>query len=240
MPGDDTGQPAQSTFEKDGQNQGFWPRFLWHSAEGRVIWVGVILLLGFIGFLAWNALHAPKRFQWILAMTGTHLLFGRAAAMTYGYSATLNHTTVIVVNVAIETLMVFFLYPLFVLSWRNLLVFKALRKIVSRTIESAQVHQDTIRKYGILGLFVFVWSPFWMTGPVVGSAIGYLLGLRIWVNFSVVLTGTALATVCWSYFLRELHERVSAYGPIGPVVVLMIIAGIVISGMLIRRRRHRK
>ena len=30
-----------------------------------------------------------------------------------------------------------------------------------------------LRKFGIAGLFVFVFAPFWMTGPVVGAIIGW-------------------------------------------------------------------
>ena len=73
-----------------------------------------------------------------------------------------------------------------------------------RIHKAADAHKETVRKYGIAGLFLFVWFPFWMTGPVVGCVIGFMIGLRIRLNLSIVLAGTYMAIIGWAVFLRDL------------------------------------
>ena len=43
-----------------------------------------------------------------------------------------------------------------------------------------------------------------MTGPVVGSIIGFLIGLRPWVNIVTVLGSTCVAIGVWALLLNEL------------------------------------
>ena len=127
--------------------------------------------------------------------------------ISFGYSFELSNILVICTNIIIETILVLIFYPLFVFSWSSILVIKPLRRIMKRTNIAAEAHQDTIRKYGVIGLFMFVWIPFWMTGPMVGCAVGYLLGFSPWKNLTIVLSGTYLAIICWALLLRKIHDR---------------------------------
>ena len=83
----------------------------------------------------------------------------------------------------------------------------------------------------MIGLLAFVCLPFWMTGPVVGCAIGFLLGLRTWVNLTVVLAGTYLAIGGWALLLRELHARVAEYSVFGPMVLMALIVLIAVAAI---------
>ena len=86
-----------------------------------------------------------------------------------------------------------------------------------------------------------MWFPFWMTGPVVGCAIGFLLGLRAWVNMVVVLAGTYVAIFVWALFLREVHERVAAYSSRAAVVVMIVlIVAIALAHFLHRACRENR
>jgi hypothetical protein len=78
-------------------------------------------------------------------------------------------------------------------------------------------------KWGIPGLLIFVWFPFWMTGPVVGCIIGFLIGMRPWVNLTVVLLGTYLAIVSWGLVLNQIYEELAKIGPYVPFVFVGII-----------------
>lgn len=74
--------------------------------------------------------------------------------------------------------------------------------------KAAERHRPIITKLGIPGLFLFVFAPFWMTGPIVGCIIGYLLGLRHWVNLTVVILGTCFATVAWNMLMGKLNIHI--------------------------------
>ncbi len=155
--------------------------------------------------------------------------------MSFGYAVNLSHGVVVPVNMLIETILVLLFYPLFVFSWRHLVEIPGLSKIIKRTSRVAEAKRETIRKYGMIGLLAFVFLPFWMTGPVVGCAIGFLLGLQTWVTLTVVLAGTYLAIGGWALLLRELHVRVAEYSVFGPMVLTALIVLIAVAGYLLHR-----
>ena len=220
--------------EEAEQKQRAWIRLL-QSGEGRVLAIGLALALLGISAIALTWLWSPPLAQVLVAMTAMNILFGRAAAMSFGYAVGLGHGVVVPVNMLIETILVLLFYPLFVFSWRHLVDIRGLSRIIKRTTAAAEANRETIRKYGMIGLLAFVWLPFWMTGPVVGCAIGFLLGLRIWVNLTVVLAGTYLAIGGWALVLRELHARVAEYSVFGPMALLALIVLIAVASYLLHR-----
>ena len=211
--------------------------FLTHS-EGRLLMAGVALALTYAFWLGIKMLFSPDQSQVLIGMTATQIIFGRAAGMAFGYSLDLKHSTVIPMCMVIETITVLIFYPLFVFSWRQLFVINWLKNIFMRIRNAAETKKDVVQRYGIIGLFVFVWIPFWMTGPVVGCVIGFLLGLRLWVIMTAVLAGTCVAIFGWAFFLRQLHDQVASYSSYA-AMVLMILLVIIIVGHLLHRTHHK-
>lgn len=211
------------------------------SKEGRLLLAGIGLALALAAWLGIGALLSPDRAQVLIGTTATGIVFGRAACMAFGYSLGLGHTTVIPICVVIESIFVLVFYPLFVFSWQHLLVIKGLKHTFERVHEAAQAHQAKIQRYGPIGLFVFVWFPFWMTGPLVGSVIGFLLGVKLWLNMTMVLGGSCVAILGWAFLLRHVHDQIAASHP----YVLPVVAGAVLvaggGALLIHQyHRHRK
>ena len=136
-------------------------------------------------------------------------------------------------------LLVLFLYPLFILSWNRLLDIGELEKWASSARRNAEKYQPLIKKYGLLGLFVFVWFPFWMTGPIIGSIIGYLLGFRHRVTLAIVLAGTLIAISCWGLVLRYVQEWAFSIDPKAPWIIVALIAVLILAAYLVRKLSHR-
>ena len=170
------------------------------------------------------------------AMSFSNIIFGRAVSMSIGYAAEYSHLLVVSVNIWVETVLVLLFYPVFVFSMRKLVVFPRLKRFLERTQAAAERHHHKVRRYGIIGLFTFVWFPFWMTGPVVGSAIGYLLGFPSWLTVLVVLAGTYIAIGGWAYLLLGLHARAAEIGPWAPALIVGLIILIVLAGYWLNRR----
>ncbi|MHC4226660.1 MAG: small multi-drug export protein [Planctomycetota bacterium] len=208
------------------------------SPEGRILLIGAALAFAYIFWLGVKLLLSPDEFQVLTGMTAMNIMFGRAAAMAFGYSLGLEHAKVIPICMTIETILVLIVYPLFVFSWRHLLVIKGLKNIFDRIHKSAEARKDKVQKYGLIGLFAFVWFPFWMTGPVVGCVIGFLLGLRSWLNITVVLSGTYLAILAWAFFLRRFRDSVAAYSSQAAMVLMVLLIVIIIAGSLMHRTLH--
>ena len=229
----------QKTGELDSEQKNQLKVTLLTSPEGRLLLTGVALAFTCTLWLGVKLLASPQDSQVLVGMTATQILFGRAAGMAFGYSLGLGHKTVIPICLIIETIMVLILYPLFVFSWRHLLVIKWLKNVFERTNKAAEFHKEKIQKYGIISLFIFVWFPFWMTGPVVGCVIGFMLGLRVWVNITVVLSGTCAAILGWAFFLRQFHEHVAPYSSYATMVLVMLLIIIVIIGRHMHKVYHK-
>jgi uncharacterized membrane protein len=216
----------------------------WKSAlrtpEGLVLLAGLCLSLALMAALAVTAVWSPAYAQLLAGVIATNLVFGRVTAMSLGYATGLDEITVVLANMLIETILVLASYPLFVFSWNELLDVRKIRPYLRAVREAAERHQDAIRRYGVIGLFLFVWSPIWMTGPVIGCAIGVLLGLAMRVTLSVVLAGTYVAILVWALAMRELHEQAARVGSLGPLVLFASLVAIVAAGYLLRRRARRR
>jgi len=170
--------------------------------------------------------------EWTLvfaAMTGLNLLIGRAAGMSFGYANGLDHLVVIGSNVLVETIQVLVIYPLFVLSWRNLVDVRRLHRFLVQMRRSAEASQAQVARYGMVGLFVFVFLPFWMTGPVVGSVIGFLIGLKARQNLSTVLAATYVAIGVWAVAFEQLNELLAAYGRYAAFATVLAFAALAIA-----------
>lgn len=211
------------------------------SKEGRLLLCGVALALMFAAWIGVRVLLAPERAQVLVGTTATGIVFGRAACMAFGYSLGLGHGTVIPICIVIEAIFVLVFYPLFVFSWQHLLIIKSLKHTFEQVQDAAEAHQAKIQRYGPIGLFVFVWFPFWMTGPLVGSVIGFLLGVRLWLNMTMVLGGTCVAILGWAFLLRHVHERIASSNP--ALLPVVAVAVLVVGGgtyVIQRRLRRRK
>jgi len=223
------------------KNQLKWT--LLNSAEGRLLLVGVALAFIYILWLGITLLFSPEEFHAFLGTTTTELLFGRAAGMTVGYSLGLENREVIPICAVIETVSVLIFYPLFVLAWEHLLVVRSLKNAFDRAHKAALTHQAKIQRYGVVGLFAFVWFPFWMTGPMVGSVIGFLLGLTVWLNMTIVLGATYAAIFTWALLLRHVHERAASHSAYAPVLLVFLVIAVVIAGRflppLLRKIKNR-
>lgn len=214
---------------------------LFSSPEGRVLLFGVALAFLCSFWLGVKLLFEPQQSQVLIGMTATEIMFGRAAAMAFGYSLGLKHATVIPLCIMVETILVLVFYPLFVFSWRRLLVLRWLKKTFERTQESAETHIDVVQRYGIVGLFVFVWFPFWMTGPVVGCVIGFMIGLSMKVNLTAVLTGTYLAIFGWAFLLLEFHDKAASFSSYAAMTLMMLLVLIIVIAHFLQKniRNHK-
>jgi len=216
-------------------------RQLLKTTEGYILLLGIAIALAGLSVMAMVTFWSPQLSEIISAMIIANLTFGSVVSMSIGYVAGYSYDLPISVNMWIETVVVLLFYPVFVLSMRKLVIFPRLKRVLDRTQKVAESHHGRVRRYGIIGLFMFVWIPFWMTGPVVGSAIGYLLGFPAWITLTVVILGDFMTMLTWSYFLLGMYTRAAALGPWASVIIIAIIMLFVLAAYLLERRdRNRK
>ncbi len=208
------------------------------STEGLFLVAGLSLagLLALGLGIGWYL--SPERSLSYVVMTSLTFFIGPATGMTFGYASGFAHAQVVPLNMLVETVQVLIVYPLFALSWRQLIELRRLKPYVVRMHDAAESHSGRVRRFGIVGLFIFVFVPFWMTGPVVGSIVGFLIGLRPWVNVVVVLLATYVATGIWALLLNELSAWAATVHRFAPYALVLAIALIVAAGHLWQRHRN--
>lgn len=213
-------------------------RKLFKTTEGRILLLGIVIALAGIIIMGLVAFWSPHTSRMMGAMCFTNIIFGTIVSMSIGYGAGYGHSLVIPVNIWVETVMVLLFYPVFVFSMRKFVEFPRLGGFLQHTHAAAERHHDKVRSYGVIGLFIFVWLPFWMTGPLVGSAIGFLLGFPAWLTISVVLAGTCVAMIVWAFLIFSLYTHAAIFGPWAPVLITGLIILFILAGYRLNRRNH--
>jgi uncharacterized membrane protein len=207
--------------------------------EGKILFSAMLLLALYIGVTVFCGIFFPDFYEIIIAVTASNIVVGRVPGISVAYAMEGSFYTAVGITFAIETMLVLFIYPLFIMSWNKLLDNRILKKWSARMRRNAEEYRPLIRKYGMIGLFGFVWFPFWMTGPIIGSIIGYLMGFRHRVTLSIVLTGTLIAISCWGLALRHLHEWAFALDPRAPWFIVALMALLVMIAFIIGKFSQR-
>jgi uncharacterized membrane protein len=222
----------------------FQPKPVWRqllkTTEGRILMLGIASALAGLIVMGLTAFWSPQTSRMMGAMIFTDMAFGMIVSMSVGYTNGFGNAFVIPVVMWVEMVMVLLFYPVFVFSMRKLVEFPRLRRIIDRTQAAAERHHGRVRRYGAAGLFIFVWFPFWMTGPVVGSAIGYLLGMPAWLTLSVVLAGTFVAVAGWAYVLFVLYSRAAVFAPWAPVFIVSLVILVILAVYFLDWRGRRR
>jgi len=164
----------------------------------------------------------------------SNLFVGRVPALSFGYAADLPHLVVISTNVLTEIILVSYLYPLFVFSFNGILKVKILETFFNEIKSKKELHQKKLNKYGKFGLFIFVFIPFWMTGPIVGSIIGFLIGMKHYTTISIVFIATAIAISIWGFFLQEIIDFLLVFD----AQIVWVLLFILVSALLLYRFRN--
>ena len=206
------------------------------TAEGKIFAGGIALGAVWIVLLivlAWQRYVVPGQ---LLSMLATGMVAGRAGGISLGQEMGLP-TWLIVVNATIaDSLTVLFLYPLFVFSARNMVDKPLVHQVLGQSIKNAEAHQGRISKYGVIGLMLFVLFPLHMTGPLVGSIIGYFMGLNPYLNIAVVLTGTLIAVICWVAVFAQLAAQLGQWSGLIPAFVIIMA---LVAFLVVRAKHHK-
>lgn len=204
---------------------------LFKGKEGNIFLLGLFMIFSLVIFTIicyqFDASLANK----ITGMVFSNLLVGRVPALSFGYAAELSHFIVITTNIYTELILVTIIYPLFVMSFKGILKVKVLEDFFNEVQKKKSQHQEQFDKYGRFGLLVFVFIPFWMTGPIVGSMIGFLIGMKHYTIIFIVFIATVIAIALWGLFLQEIIDSLLIFDS----QLVWIILFVLVSALLLFR-----
>ncbi len=201
------------------------PDKIYRTPEGLILWTGIGMAVLLIAVICWLAFVDPSRSKTISLALVAHTFGGRAAGVGICIMDGLSLFWTTIYNFYLEILIVCFTYSGFVLSINNTIKFRWVLNYSVKLMSQADKKKEKIESYGWIGLFLFVMAPLPVTGPVVGSIIGYLMKIGLARNFSAVFSGTFCAIVLWVYcfdFLEN-HLHIIRY------IIFIIVAVVVLS-----------
>jgi len=104
-------------------------------------------------------------------------------------------------------------------------------KIVGSAVKStrtiAQKNLSKFERYGALGVGIFIWLPFYMTGPLIGALLGYLIGIRTTVVILVTVISTIASSITWALLFEQIFELTKKIGNTIPAISVGIILAVV-------------
>lgn len=193
-----------------------------------ILWTTCIAMLWHYGYAIWLD---------ILMVSFTHLLTGRAVSIAQGTHLGLPSYLIALIAWYCDVMMLLIVYPVLIFGYKNLFERQSLQKKVKQVFDSAQKTVPHLRRFKIIGVFMFVWFPFWMTGIIMGAILGFLLGLRTWVNIITVSLGSCTAIICWVYAYDKIFDLLKGINESIPLIItIMLIVTLIIIRFIKNRR----
>jgi uncharacterized membrane protein len=198
--------------------------------EVKILFVGLVLTALTGIYLLYLLFTDPGLYKVLSSTAVIHVMGGRGLGILTCLSAGISLFYTILYNFFLEVVIVLVAYGIVVLVMRNIIQPKLFDSAVRKAELTAQSQKTKIKKYGSIGLFLFVMFPFFMTGPVIGAIIGYLLNYRAINNFLIVFSGTLTSIMIYALIGNNIINFINQYIRID---VLRKWGGIIIAVLIV-------
>ncbi len=179
--------------------------------EVKILSIGLLLTALTGVYFLYLLFTDPGLYRVMSSTAVVHLMGGRAVGIATCLAAGISIFYTILYNFYLEIVIVLVAYGIIVLIMRNVIQPKLFHSAVRQAELTAQREKTKIKRYGAIGLFLFVMFPFFMTGPVVGAIIGYLLNYRAINNFLIVFSGTLTSIVVYALVGNGILDFIGQY-----------------------------
>jgi uncharacterized membrane protein len=179
--------------------------------EVKILSIGLSLCILTGAYFLYLLFTDPGLYKVMTSTAIVHLMGGRAVGIATCLAAGISIFYTILYNFYLEVIIVLVAYGVIVLIMRNVIQPKIFHSAVRQAELTAQKEKTKIKRYGVIGLFLFVMFPFFMTGPVVGAIIGYLLNYKAINNFLIVFSGTLTSIIFYALVGNGIIDFISQY-----------------------------
>ncbi|HVS12965.1 MAG TPA: small multi-drug export protein [Thermoanaerobaculia bacterium] len=169
---------------------------------------------------------------------------GRLVSISDGVVSGFGNGYLIFQNSLQDIILLLVVYPWAVAGYEGAPTRGLVRGTLERFRRSVERHRARVEPWGVLGLWAFVFFPFWSTGALVGGALGYLLGMRTWLVFASVFAGHVLSVMVLVVFFDATHDFATRLGAgwirFLPWIVLAAIVTLSLAVRGVRTLRARR
>lgn len=190
------------------------------------IWATTLVTWGFVT-------PTPYADGWRLVL---ELMFvGRAVSIADGITTGFSSLYLLIQNGLEDIILLLVLYPWIVTAFEKGLKENWVGRRINNVRKTAEGHKKLVESFGVLGLWVLVFFPFWSTGALVGGVVGYLLGMRTWIVFTTVFLGHVISVVSLIWFFDAMAGVTDAFDQgLTRFLPLLVLAALVAGTLLYR------
>ncbi|MFQ5867804.1 MAG: small multi-drug export protein [bacterium] len=202
-------------------------------AEKFIFRLGYFFFALEIILIVLSAIIYPELFGKITAIITASLVGGRAGAILAGMELKFHPLLITILLFTFNSIWLLVFYPLFVSFYEHGVEPRILGGMLSSTKRLAEIQKRKVIKIGNWGLPFFVWLPFPWTGAVVGSIIGFLMGMPAKRIMLLVIPSMLIGIVSWTFGFKYLFILT---GTVGKIISIFLVGIILISSLLSRFR----
>lgn len=211
------------------------------SASLRVVELtGYLLLIAWATTLVVWAILQPDPYAqgWRLVLELAFL--GRLVNIADGITNGFSQLYLFVQSAPQDVILLLVVYPWVVRAYRGARTRGPIVRLVRRLHRAAEHNSHIVQPFGAIGLWAFVFFPFWSTGVLVGGVVGYIIGLRTWITFTSVFAAHILSLVSLIWFFEVVGDWMREFSQSAFEFLPWIVLGIVILVSLFPKLLKRK
>lgn len=207
------------------------------KAVGYIAMTGHACLVGMLILFVVLYWVYGSPYQWTWQLVLAQLSLGRAGSAAMGMELGFNRYYLLFQICMHDFILMFYIFPLFVRGFQQLSQIRLIGPSLQRLHDYAQRNRDDIGPYGVLGLLLFVFFPFWNCGPLVGVSLAYVIEMRLTMAFASVILGNIVAVATWVWA----YDKLQQYNKSLALVLLLVFFALAMSWPVYARwRRKRK
>lgn len=195
------------------------------------------------GLIAWAVIEPdPYRRGWMLVLE-LAFIGGRAVSIAHGVAEGFSHTYLMFQCGLQDIVYSCIAYPWIVRVYRGVSNAGWFGRILKGLHTTMEDNRKLIEPFGGVGLWLFVFFPFWSTGVVNGALLGFLLGMRTRVNLGIVISAHVASTIAFLFFFNAIADMMESteegWLKWLPWIVIGTLLGLLIIQKLVKRLRNR-
>lgn len=170
----------------------------------------------------------PYRLGWLLVL---ELFFVGRTVCAYEGIRLGFHKAYLMMQAGIQDIAFFLvIFPLFARFYERVARDRAIDRLLRRLVAATERKCDSLRAFGLVGLFLFVFLPVSGTGTLVGCVAGYLLGYRIRILVPLIFTAHLSSLILLLAFFDWLAPTLTALNEDFARYFAWTLPGLVIGG----------
>ncbi len=148
----------------------------------------------------------------LVSMVTAFHIGGRLAIIGAGLEFNFSTATIILIILTYLTAFLLIMLSVIGFLWVKAKEFKLFKKFVETRMKKAEKRAEKMKKWSWIGIVVFVWMPFPMTGAIMGFLIARAEGYKTMPSLTIAIPSMWVGVVCWTIWFDGLYKIIERIG----------------------------